>query len=111
MELLQWGANRRFETTSGEWWRLLASMFFCSGIMHLFLNISGLVQPFCRTITRTEKLFYFVYFIWTLWKPCKYLVVSNSISVGASGAIFGLYGAILGLLLTNAFRRRKKKEY
>jgi len=43
MELLQWGANRRLETTGGEWWRLLTSMFLHGGIMHLFLNISGLV--------------------------------------------------------------------
>jgi hypothetical protein len=41
MELLQWGANRRFETTSGnggDYWQVCFG-----GIMHLFLNISGLV--------------------------------------------------------------------
>jgi len=26
IELLEWGANRRLETTSGDWWRLLSSM-------------------------------------------------------------------------------------
>lgn len=77
MELLQWGANRRFETTGGEWWRLLTSMFLHGGIMHLFLNISGLVIAaiFVEPLLG-QKLFHLVYFIRTLWKPCKYLVVS-----------------------------------
>lgn len=111
LELLQWGANRRFETTGGEWWRLLTSMFLHGGIMHLFLNIYGLVIAaiFVEPILGRKKYF-ILYFLSGLcgslasiwWYP-------NTISVGASGAIFGLYGAILGLLLTNAFPREGKK--
>lgn len=111
LELLQWGANRRFETTGGEWWRLLTSMFLHGGIIHLFLNIYGLVIAaiFVEPILGRKKYF-ILYFLSGLcgslasiwWYP-------NTISVGASGAIFGLYGAILGLLLTNAFPREGKK--
>ena len=110
-ELLHWGANRRIETTSGEWWRLLTSMFLHGGIMHLFLNIYGLVIAaiFVEPLLGRKK--YFILYvlsglfgslasIW--WYP-------NIISVGASGAIFGLYGAILGLLLTNAFPKNGGK--
>jgi rhomboid protease GluP len=110
-ELLQWGANRRFETTDGEWWRLLTSMFLHGGIMHLVLNISGLVIAaiFVEPLLGRKK--YFILYLLSglcgslasiYWYP-------NTISVGASGAIFGLYGAILGLLLTNAFPRGGKK--
>jgi rhomboid protease GluP len=104
-ELLEWGANRRLETTSGEWWRLLTSMFLHGGIMHLLLNISGLVIAaiFVEPLLG-RKNYFILYFLSGLfgslasiwWYP-------NTISVGASGAIFGLYGAILGLLSTNAF--------
>jgi len=110
-ELLQWGANRRFETTSGEWWRLLTSMFLHGGIMHLFLNICGLVIAaiFVEPILKQKK-FFLLYILSGLcgslasiwWYP-------NMVSVGASGAIFGIYGAILGLLLTNAFHKEGKK--
>lgn len=111
MELLQWGANRRFETTGGEWWRLLTSMFLHGGIMHLFLNISGLVIAaiFVEPLLGRKK--YFILYI--LSGLCGSLAsiwwYPNTISVGASGAIFGLYGAILGLLLTNAFPEEGKK--
>ncbi len=110
-ELLHWGANRRFETTSGEWWRLLTSMFEHSGIMHLLLNLAGLIIAaiFVEPILGRKK--YFILYllsglcgslasIW--WYP-------NTVSVGASGAIFGLYGAILGLLSTDAFPKEGKK--
>jgi len=110
-ELLQWGANRRFETTDGEWWRLLTSMFLHGGIMHLILNISGLVIAaiFIEPLLGRKK--YFILYISS--GLCGSLAsiswYSNTISVGASGAIFGLYGAILGLLLTNAFPEGGKK--
>lgn len=111
MELLQWGANRRLETTNGEWWRLFTSMFLHGGIMHLFLNIYGLVIAaiFVEPLLGRQK--YFILYI--LSGLCGSLAsiwwYPNTISVGASGAIFGLYGAILGLLLTNAFPKEGKK--
>jgi len=104
-ELLEWGANRRFETTSGEWWRLLTSMFLHGGIMHLILNISGLVIAaiFVEPILGRKK--YFILYI--LSGLCGSLAsiwwYPDTISLGASGAIFGLYGAIIGLTFTKAF--------
>lgn len=110
-ELLEWGANRRYETTSGEWWRLLTSMFLHGGIMHLFLNVYGLILAalFVEPILGRKK-FAALYLIAGLcgslasiwWYP-------NTISVGASGAIFGLYGAVLALLLTDAFPQGGKR--
>lgn len=110
-ELLQWGANRRFETTGGEWWRLLTSMFLHGGIMHLFLNIFGLVIAaiFVEPILGRTKYFILYFLSGLCGSLASIWWYSNTISVGASGAIFGLYGAILGLLLTNAFPKEGKK--
>lgn len=110
-ELLEWGANRRFETMNGDWWRLLTSMFLHGGIMHLLLNIYGLVLAaiFVEPILGRRK--YAILYI--VSGICGSLAsiwwYSNTVSVGASGAIFGLYGAILGLLLTDAFPKEGKK--
>lgn len=110
-EVLQWGANRRLETAGGEWWRLLTSMFLHGGLMHLFLNISGLLIAAIFIEPLLGRKNYFILYILSglcggIASICWY---PNTISVGASGAIFGLYGAILGLLLTNAFPKRGKR--
>jgi rhomboid protease GluP len=110
-ELLEWGANRRLETTNGDWWRLFTSMFLHGGVMHLILNIYGLVLAaiFVEPILG-RKNYAILYIVSGL---CGSLAsiwwYSNTVSVGASGAIFGLYGAILGLLLTDAFPKGGKK--
>jgi rhomboid protease GluP len=110
-ELLQWGANRRAEILNGEWWRLLTSMFLHGSIMHLFLNICGLVisAMFIEPIFGRIK-FLILYLLSGLGgSVASILWNTGSISVGASGAIFGIYGAILGLLLTNAYPNDSKK--
>lgn len=110
-ELLEWGANRRMETTSGDWWRLITSMFLHGGIMHLLLNIYGLVlasmfiEPLLGSVRyaiiySTSGIVGSIASIW--W-------YENTVSVGASGAIFGLCGAVLAVTLTGIFAKEGKK--
>jgi len=100
-DLLGWGANFGPRTTGGEWWRLITSTFLHVGLLHLAFNMFVLFQigPLMqRLMGRTG--FVIAYFIAGLagsltsvaWNP--YVV-----SAGASGAIFGLYGALLGFAL------------
>jgi rhomboid protease GluP len=111
LELLEWGANRRTETISGDWWRLITSIFLHGGVMHLLLNIYGLVlasmfiEPLLGSIR--YAIIYFtsgmVGSVATIWW------YENTVSVGASGAIFGLCGAVLALTLTGIFAKEGKK--
>jgi rhomboid protease GluP len=103
--LIQWGADHSFRTTSGQWWRLVTSAFMHAGIIHLAVNMWALFNfgPL------TERLFGNFHFF-VLYMGCA--VISGLASlrfdvnvavVGASGAIFGLFGAMLGFL---AFQRK-----
>lgn len=100
---IRYGANRADATTDGEWWRLVTSMFLHYGVIHLLLNMWALIQAGHLA----EKLlgrasFALAYFgsgligsIATLLWHREKLVWS----AGASGAVFGVYGAVLGYML------------
>lgn len=111
LELLQWGGNRRPEVLNGEWWRLLTNMFLHGGIMHLLLNIGGLVFAaiFIEPVFSRGRYFLLYILSGLIASLSSIWWHEHTVSVGASGAIFGLYGAILGLLLTNAFKKETKK--
>jgi rhomboid protease GluP len=102
-DLLRWGADFGPKTTSGEWWRLLTCIFIHIGIIHILLNMWVLATagPLVeRMIGNTGFLLLYLVagLIGSLaslfWNPLL-------VSAGASGAIFGIYGALLGLLLRN----------
>lgn len=79
-----------------EYWRLLTSMFLHAGIFHLLFNMWALwvVGSFLERIMGTLR-FVLLYFIAGLFGSVVVLVASpgNVATVGASGAIFGVFGA------------------
>lgn len=80
----------------GEWWRLITSMFIHIGFLHLALNMLAVFY----LGNAIEKIFgsarfLFIYFIAGLGGSIASFAFTTSISAGASGAIFGLFGAFL----------------
>ncbi|MGB7499070.1 MAG: rhomboid family intramembrane serine protease [Moheibacter sp.] len=100
-ELLEIGANRRTEVINGEYWRLITSMFIHGGLNHLILNLFALVVSGFLLESEIRKYkFLFVYFVSGIFAGIASIYWhNNSISVGASGAIFGLYGVMLAFNL------------
>jgi rhomboid protease GluP len=99
-QLFAWGANYGPATLGGQWWRLLSSTFIHGGIIHLALNMQCLWQ----LGKLTERLygnwvFLALYVLSGLggsvaslwWNP-------DTVSVGASGAIFGIAGGLVAFL-------------
>lgn len=105
-DLLEWGANRRAETAGGQWWRLLTSMFLHGGVMHLFLNMYGLLLAaiFVEPVYGRTKFFVIYFFAGVSGSLASIWWYENTVSVGASGAIFGLFGAIFSLALMGRMR-------
>lgn len=110
-EVMEWGANRRYETTNGEWWRLLSSMFVHGGVVHLVFNIFGLVVAgtYLEAVIGAKK-YALIYVLSGLAGSIASIAWhSHTASVGASGAIFGLFGAILSFTMSNRLPKEARK--
>ena len=101
-EVLQaWGTNFGPLTTDGQWWRLVTSMFLHFGVFHVALNMWALYVG-GRLAERLFGAWAFVliYFSSGLGGSLSSLLWNPAInSAGASGAIFGVYGAMLAFFL------------
>ena len=95
--LMRLGAKAPY-ILAGQWWRLVTAMFLHAGLLHIGMNMWCLVDlgPEVETLFNTTKfiVFYlvtgvlgFVLSLW--WSPF-------GMSVGASGAITGLIGVLIG---------------
>lgn len=100
-DLLKWGANFGGKTIGGEWWRILTCCFIHIGLIHLLLNMwvladVGILMERMFGNWRFLGLYLFSGLTGSLaslfWNPLL-------TSAGASGAIFGVYGALLGVLV------------
>lgn len=95
--LLLFGANLDVLTKGGDYYRLVTSMFLHIGIWHLFVNMYSLYvlgKEVENTLGRRKYLI--IYLLSGIAGSILSLAFNhNIICAGASGAIFGIMGAIL----------------
>jgi membrane associated rhomboid family serine protease/Tfp pilus assembly protein PilF len=79
----------------GQWWRLITPIFLHAGLMHLLVNSVSLyyVGMLYERCVRQARFLY-VYLLAGIGGSLLSLACSNDLSVGASGAIFGIFGAL-----------------
>lgn len=94
--LIRFGAKYNPGIVNGEWWRILSSMFLHIGVFHLFMNMFALyyLGIVVERIYGSWR-FLFIYFMAGVGGGLASFAFSFSLSAGASGAIFGLFGALL----------------
>lgn len=98
---LTWGANYGPRTLSGEPWRLVTNFFVHFGIIHLAANMfalwnaGGVIERLFGPLA-----FAAIYFAAGITASIASLAVHPTVvSAGASGAIFGVYGALAAFVL------------
>ena len=105
--LLRLGAMESWLIASGEYWRLFSAMFLHSGLIHLGFNVIGLLifgQQLERLYGYTR--FLVIYILAGLAGSITSYAFNlssapHAIGVGASGAVFGILGALTAFFLSN----------
>jgi len=110
--LMTWGANFKPITVGGQWWRLLSACFVHVGLVHLIMNmfalayIGVLLEPYLGKIR-----FISAYMITGIIGSLLSVYWNDfTVSAGASGAIFGMYGVFLAMLTTNLIEKNVRNS-
>jgi rhomboid protease GluP len=104
-DLVHWGANYGPLTLSGQWWRLLTCVFVHGGVLHIAFNMWCLwdLGRLAESVYG-HWTFAALYFITGLGASLASLIHNPGIlSVGASGAIFGIAGALIASFYLGEF--------
>lgn len=112
--MIQWGADYGPATLHGEWWRTFTSMFLHFGILHLACNVWAM-WDFGRPAERLfgSKKFILLYLLSGLCGSVTSLLWHPDVcSAGASGALFGVFGALLSFFYArrNQFDQKQFSE-
>lgn len=104
--LYEWGANATSAVQEGQAWRLLSSVFLHGNVFHLVINMAALISS-GLIVERIygHRLFGLIYFGSGIVGSALSLHFASqtTVAVGASGAIFGVTGA----LFVAIFQHRK----
>jgi rhomboid protease GluP len=106
-DLLAWGASYRPAIHGLGVFRLIASQFVHGGLLHIANNMQGLLfAAICLSPVMRNARLIISYLLCGLGGSIASVWHSVTVSVGASGAIFGLYGILLVLYVLKDSRIR-----
>ena len=110
LAILYAGGNLNPFTLDGEQWRVISSMFLHFGVIHLLVNMLGLylLGSTLEQITGVPRFILIYFFCGIAAGIASLLFNLYTISAGASGAIFGLFGYRLGAELVQDSNDRQK---
>ncbi len=87
----------------GEWWRLFTAMFLHAGMTHLLMNMFSLylIGRGAEMYFDTKSYLSIYLFSGLLGALASLYMHPVSVGIGASGAIFGVFGALAGFFLAH----------
>ncbi len=100
--VFQLGAMQGYAVAGGDYWRLLSAAFLHAGILHIAFNLYALYLfgPFVERALGTTR-FIVAYLTMAVASSVfvYWLTAPQIVTIGASGAVFGLFGMALVLLI------------
>ncbi len=102
------GALVRGLVDGGEWWRLIACVFVHAGLTHLVFNVAGLLVlgRFAEDLFGSARMLAIFGVAGIAGAVASYLASPVGVSAGASGAVFGLLGAVFVEITWHRTRHR-----
>jgi rhomboid protease GluP len=99
-DLIGWGAGFGPRTTNGEWWRLLTLTVLHGHFLHLTFNMCALlmVGPIVERLVGHRAFIAFYLACALAGSAASLWAYPLRVAVGASGAILGMYGLLVGLM-------------
>lgn len=94
--LITYGAKWNPSIKEGEYWRFITPMFLHIGLLHIVFN--SLALYFLGNLVERiygSKRFLWIYFVSGFMGVAASFAFTDNVSAGASGAIFGCFGAML----------------
>jgi len=108
--LIEFGGKYNPMIASGQYYRLFTAMFLHADLMHLAFNMYALSILGINIELVFGKLKYIIIFMVSgLFGTLGSFIFTKALSVGASGAIFGLFGSYLYLYISNPRIFHKKQ--
>jgi rhomboid protease GluP len=92
-----------YTVEQGEWWRLMSAMFLHGGMTHLLMNMFSLyiVGRGAEIYFDTKSYLSIYLFSGLIGGLASLTMHPESVGIGASGAIFGLFGALAGFFFAH----------
>ena len=95
----------------GEWWRIITSVFIHNSFMHIFGNMMGYgVGAYALTHYLYGRDISLVFLISGALSIAFAVLYSQHCVIGASGGVFGLYGAFMVLFLLDSLWGKRNSE-
>ncbi len=101
IEYIKFGAMAKILVSQGDWIRLITPIFLHGGLLHLVLNVFGLINIGRLLVRFFDK--YILLFIFVggavLGNVLSFFFSSAHLSVGASGGVFSILGTLFIYLM------------
>ena len=100
-DLIRWGARLNPLIEGGQWWRLLTPMFIHIGLPHLLFNMWALrnLGDFVERLFGTRRFLALYLATGLVGNISSFFFFPTVLAAGASGAIFGVLGALVGFIV------------